>query len=240
MSRPTFSLQPLEARRFLSATPTAVSDSPDVVEARQELQQVTLELRHDRYAGRAALFEIRAQIIEELQKLYASDKGDEVREALAPLYKDLRAALRAQGQARHDVLEDLQAVREKWAPTLKADVEAVWAAKLSGDDDALAEATKKIEADRKSLYDELNPLKDKLKEVTKETSVAIQNAHDAIEDKLGEFDDTLKDLFEKLRTKAKEVEQELIADTDAVMAAREKLRQALQDAGHSTADPALA
>jgi hypothetical protein len=240
MARPTFLLQPLEARRLLSASPTAVSDSPDVTEARQELQQVTMELRHDRFAGRAALFEIRAQIIEELQKLYASDKGDDVRAALAPLYKDLHAALRAQGEARHEVLEDLQAVREKWAPTLKADIDAVWAAKRSGDEDALDEATKKIEADRKSLYDELNPLKDKLKEVTEETSKPIQDAHDAIEDKLGEFSDTLKDLFQKLRDKRKEVEQELIADTQAVMDAREKLRQALQDAGQSTADPALA
>jgi len=240
MTRPTFLIQPLEPRRFLSATPMLASDSPEVTDAREALQQVTMDLRHDRFAGRSAIFEIRGQIIEELQKLYASDKGDDARAAVEPLYKDLRAALRAQGEARMDVLKDLQAIREKFGPTLRADIDAVWAAKRSGDDDALAEATKKIEADRKDLYAELNPLKEKLKSVTEDTSEAIMDARTAIEDKLAEFSDTLKDLFAKLRTKAKDVEQTLIADTKAVMDARENLRQALEDAGESTADPALA
>jgi predicted nucleic acid-binding Zn-ribbon protein len=229
-ARPTFSLQPLEARRFLSATAAAlVDDCPEVVEARQDLQSAIGELRHDRYQGRQDLGAIRSQIVEELRKLYESDKGDDVRAAVAPLYKELREALRAQGEARHEVLEDLQAVREKWQPTLVADIDAVWKAKRAGDEDALADATAKIEADRKALYDELNPLKDKLKQVTDETSQAIQDAHDAIEDKIAEFSDTLKDLFARLRTKANDVRDTLVADHQAYETAQQSLADAIKE-----------
>jgi hypothetical protein len=236
--RPNFSIQPLEARRFLSASPAVVNDSPDVAEAREQLQQVTMELRHDRYQGRAELFELRSQVIEELRKLYA-EKGDEVQAALAPLYKTLRNAIRAQGDARMGVLEELQDIREKWQPAIEADIKAVWDAKRAGDEDALADATKQIESDRSKLYAELNPLKAKLKQVTEDARGAITDAHTAIEDKLGEFSDTLKDLIAKHRAKQAEVHAELTADTEAVLAAREKLRQALKDAGESEADPAL-
>jgi seryl-tRNA synthetase len=230
-AQPTFSLQPLEARRFLSATAAAVDveTCPEVIEARQDLQSTIQELRHDRYEGRQALGEIRSQIVEELRKLYESDKGDEVRDAVAPLYKKLRETLRAQGEARREVLEDLQAIREKWQPTIVADIEAVWKAKREGDEDALADATAKIEADRKALYDDLNPLKDKLKQVTEETSQAIQDAHDAIEDKLGEFSDKLKDLFAQLRAKAKDVHDTLVADHQAYETAQQSLADAIKE-----------
>src|SRR5918993_1054292 len=59
MSRPTFSPQPLEARRFLSVTPMHVEDCPEVVEARTDLQEVTMALRNDRFAGRQAMGAIR-------------------------------------------------------------------------------------------------------------------------------------------------------------------------------------
>ena len=96
-AQPTFSLQPLEARRFLSATAAHIEDCPEVIEAQQGLQESIRELRHDRYQGRQELAAIRADIVEELRKLYEGDQGDEIREAVAPLYKELRAALRAQG-----------------------------------------------------------------------------------------------------------------------------------------------
>jgi hypothetical protein len=237
-SRPTFSLQPLEARRFLSVSPGIVNDSPEVAQAREELQQVTQELRHDRYQGRQELGEIRAQVIEELRKLY-EEKGDEVREAVAPLYKSLRDKIRAQGEARREVLEDLQDIRDEYQPTLQADIQAIMKARQDHDEDALADATEKFEADRAKLYAELNPLKARLQEVTEAARGAISDTRTAIEDKLGEFSDTLKDLIEQHRAKAKEVEATLIADHNAWLAAREKLREALADAGQP-ADPALA
>jgi hypothetical protein len=228
-AQPTFSLQPLESRRFLSATAAHIEDCPEVTEAQQELHESIRELRHDRYQGRQELAAIRADIVEELRKLYASDQADEIREAVAPLYKELREALRAQGEARREVLEDLQGVRETWAPILHADIEAVWKAKREGDDDALAEATAKIEADRKALYEELNPLKEQLHQVTLDTSEAIQDARDAIEDKLGEYSDTLKDLIEKLRAKAKEVHDTLVADHQAYVNAQRSLADAIKE-----------
>lgn len=228
IARPTFSLQPLEPRRFLSATAAHVDDCPQVVEAQEALHESVRELRHDRYQGRQELAAIRADIVEELRRLYESDQGDEIRAAVAPLYRELREALRAQGEARREVLEDLQAVREKWAPILRADVEAVWEAKHAGDADALAEATAKIEADRKALYEELNPLKEQLHQVTLDTSEAIQDARDAIEDKLGEYSDTLKSLIEKLRARAKAVHEELVADHQAYLTAQKNLADAIE------------
>jgi hypothetical protein len=229
MDRPNFSLQPLEARRFLSATAVHLHECPEVVEARENVQELTLELRKDRYRGRAALAEIRAQVVAELQELYESGQGDEVREAVAPLYKELREAFRAQGEARRGVIEELQAVREEWHPILEADIKAVREAHAAGDEEALAEAKAKAEADRKAFYAELNPLKQKLQDVTEAGREAITEARIAIEDKLAEFSDELKDLLDDLRTKAAEVEAELTAGHNAVMAARQTLAEEIEE-----------
>ena len=228
MSRPTFSLQPLEARRFLSATPPHVEDCPEVVEAREDLQEVTMDLRHDRYAGRQALGAIRAEIVEELRRMH-EENGEELREAVAPLRQELVAAIRALGAARHEILQDLQAIREKWQPTIQADLAAIRDARAGGDEDAAQEATDKFHADRNALYAELNPLKERLLEVTKEKGAAITDARLAIEDKLAEFSPALESLLAQLRTKAREVEAKLIAGHDKVMAAREELRVAIEN-----------
>ena|SRR5688572_5601384 len=111
MSRPTFSMQPLEARRFLSASPAAhVDDCPEVVEAREDLQEVAQDFRHDRYAGRQAIAAIRAEVGEELRKMH-EENGEELEQAVAPLRQELRAAIRALGAARAEILEDLQAIQ---------------------------------------------------------------------------------------------------------------------------------
>ena len=235
MTRPTFSLQPLEPRRFLSAAPLHVEDCPEVVEARQDLQEVEMQLRHDRSIGRHELAGIRAQIIEELHKLYA-EKGDELREAVAPLQHELRAAIRAQAEARRVILEDLQAIRDKWHPTLQADLQAVLEARAAGDADALAEALDQFHADRNALYAELNPLKAELREVTEETNGAITAARLAIEDKLAEFSLTLAELLERLRTRSYEIGQKLLAGHNAVMDARQELADAIAECREEHAD----
>ncbi len=228
MSRPTFSLQPLEARRFLSATPAHVEDCPEVVEAREDLQDVTVDLRHDRYAGRQAIAAIRAEVIVELDKMH-EENGDELEEAVAPLRKNLRDAIRAMGAARHEVLEELQGIRDEWQPTIAADLAAIRDARAAGDEDALKAATDKFHADRSSLYAELNVLKAELKEVTEEKGKAISEAHLAIEDKLAEFSPKLRELLDKLRAKAHEVGQTLQAGHDQVVAAQAKLKEAIAE-----------
>jgi hypothetical protein len=228
MSRPTFSLQPLEARRFLSATPAHVEDCPEVIEAREEVQEVSLDFRHDRFAGRQALVAIRAEVGEELRQMH-EENGEELEQAVAPLRQELRAAIRAMGAARHEVLEDLQGIREKWQPTIQADLAAIHDARVAGDEDALKEATDKFHADRSSLYAELNVLKAELKEVTEEKGQAISDAYLAIEDKLAEFSPTLRELLDKLRAKQREVMQTLEADHDKVVAAQQNLKEAIEE-----------
>jgi hypothetical protein len=127
MSRPTFSLQPLEARRFLSVTPLHVEDCPEVVEAREDLQEVTMNLRHDRYAGRQALGAIRAEIVEELRRMH-EENGEELREAVAPLRQELVAALKEQlvevtKEKGQDITDARLAIEDKLAefsPTLES------------------------------------------------------------------------------------------------------------------------
>lgn len=187
-----------------------------------------MQLRHDRYAGRQALSAIRAEVIEELHKMH-EENGDALREAVAPLRRELRAALHAQGEARREVFEELQAVREQWQPTIEADLQAVREARAAGDRSALAEALDQFHADRNALYAELNPLKDKLRAVTIEKGEAVTEARLAIEDKLAEFSPRLKELLEKLRTKAESIERTLIAGHNAVMAARQTLADALAE-----------
>ena len=228
MSRPTFSLQPLEARRFLSASPMHIEDCPEVTEAREELHEVTVDLRHDRFAGRQAIAAIRAEVIVELDKMHA-ENGEALEEAVAPLRQELRAAIRAMGAARHEVLEDLQGIREKWQPTIAADLAAIHEARVAGDEDALKEATDKFHADRSSLYAELNVLKAELKEVTEEKGQAISDAYLAIEDKLAEFSPKLRELLDKLRAKQREVMQTLQADHDKVVAAQQNLKEAIEE-----------
>jgi hypothetical protein len=228
MTRPTFALQMLESRRLLSASAVEPHDCPEVTEAREDLHEVAVQYHQDRREGRAALKEIRAEIAEELRELYA-EKGDEIREAIAPLREELAEAIKSQVEQRRAVLQDLHEVREKWAPIIAEDVKAVLKAKADGDEEALAEATEKIIADRNALKAELLPLKQQLEEVMKETRLAISEARTAIEDKLAEFSDTLKDLLDELRTKAKEIETTLIADHNAVVAAQQNLREAIAE-----------
>ena len=227
MSRPTFSLQPLEARRFLSASPMHVEDCPEVVEAREELHEVSEDFRHDRYAGRQAIAAIRAEVGEELRRMH-EENGEELEEAVAPLRQELRAAIRALGAARAEILEDLQGIRDKWQPTITADLQAIRAAHAAGDEEALKEATDKFHADRSSLYAELNVLKAELKEVTEEKGQAISDAYLAIEDKLAEFSPKLRELLDKLRAKQAEVMQTLQAGHDKVVAARQNLSEAIE------------
>jgi gas vesicle protein len=229
MSRPTFSMQPLEARRFLSASPAAhIDECPEVLEARQELQEVSQDFRHDRYAGRQAIAAIRAEVGEELRQMH-EENGEELQEAVAPLRQELRAAIRALGAARAEILEDLQAIREKWQPTITADLQAIRAAHASGDADALKDATDQFHEDRSALYAELNVLKADLKAVTEEKGQAISDAYLAIEDKLAEFSPTLRELLDKLRAKQREVMATLQADHEEVAAAQEKLKMAVEE-----------
>jgi len=235
MSRPTFSLQPLEARRFLSATPAHVEDCPEVIEAREEVQEVSLDFRHDRYAGRQALAAIRAEVGEELRQMH-EENGEELEEAVAPLRQELRSAIRALGAARREILDDLQGIRDEWQPTITADLQAIRAAHAAGDEDALKEATDQFHADRSSLYAELNVLKGELKAVTEEKGPAISDAYLAIEDKLAEFSPKLRELLDKLRAKQQEVMQTLQADHEQFVAAQEKLKTAIEECREEHAD----
>ena len=228
MSRPIFVVQPLEARRFLSAAPALVDECPEVVDARQDVQVAEAQLRRDRSRGRYELNELRQAIGEEIRKIYA-EHGDEVRDAVAPLHQALRAAIRAQTEARRAILDDLQDLREKWQPTLTADLHAVLEARRSGDADALADALDKFHADRNALYAELNPLKQQLRQVTEETNEDITEARLAIEDKLAEYSDTLKDLLDQLRTRSYEIGQKFQAGHNAVMQARKTLADAIAE-----------
>ena len=229
MSRPTFSMQPLEARRFLSASPAAVIDEcPEVVDARAELQEVSQDFRHDRYAGRQAIAAIRGEVGEELHRMH-EESGEELEQAVAPLRQELRAAIRALGAARADILEDLQGIRDKWQPTITADLQAIRAAHASGDQDALKEATDEFHEHRSSLYAELNILKADLKAVTEEKGQAISDAYLAIEDKLAEFSPKLRELLEKLRAKQQEVMQTLQADHEKFASAETKLKTAIEE-----------
>ena len=233
MSRPTFSMQSLEARRFLSAAPAAaptaiVDECPEVIEARAELQEVAQDFRHDRYAGRQAIAAIRAEVGEELRKMH-EENGEELEQAVAPLRQELRAAIRALGAARAEILEDLQGIRDKWQPTITADLDAIRAAHAAGDEDALKEATDQFHEDRSKLYAELNVLKADLREVTEEKGQAISDAYLAIEDKLAEFSPTLRELLDKLRAKQQEVIETLKGDHEQFVAAQEKLKTTIEE-----------
>ena len=236
MSRPKFSMQPLEARRFLSASPAAVVDEcPEVVDARAELQEVSQDFRHDRYAGRQAIAAIRAEVGAELRNMH-EENGEELEEAVAPLRQELRAAIRALGAARAEILEDLQGIRDTWQPTITADLQAIRAAHAAGDEDALKEATDQFHEDRSSLYAELNVLKGELREVTEEKGQAISDAYLAIEDKLAEFSPTLRELLDKLRAKQQDVMETLQADHEQFAAAQEKLKTAIEECREEHAD----
>jgi len=228
MTRPSFALQPLESRRLLSASAVDVHECPEVVEARQELHELVVDFARDRRTGRAALAEIRAEIREVLAQLY-EEKGEEIREALAPLHEELAEAFKSQSEQRRALLSDMREIREQWAPILAADLEAVLQARASGDEEALKEASDKLIADRNAMKAELLPLKQELAEVMKETRAQIGEIRQRIDDTLATFSDELKSLLDQLRTKAQEVHDLLTADHDAVVAAEQKLRQAIAE-----------
>lgn len=228
MSRPIFSLQPLESRRFLSAAHAVAAECPDVVEAREDLQEVAADLRDDRRAGRRAIAAIRVDIVEELRRMYA-ENGDAIREAVAPLREQLASVIRELGSARREILDDLRGIRETWQPTIQADIEAVHAARAAGDAEAEAAALDKFHAHRSALYAELNPLKQDLIEVTKEKGQRMSEIRAAIDDALAEFSPTLESLLDRLRQKAADVAATLTAGHNAVVAAQEKLRAELEE-----------
>jgi chromosome segregation ATPase len=236
MRQPNFSLQPLECRRMLHAGPhvgvTAagvLDECPEVTEARSALQDVVKQLRADQRAGRTTLKDDRDAIVEELRQL-ADEKGeDAVKEALQPLKDKLRADEKAKFKELRAAGEELRTAKRDARKTLFADLQALRAARLGGDQDAIDAAQAKLDADKAKVQEDLNPIRDDIIAIRDKYRPIITADHDAIQAKLEELNPDLAPLFDKLETDANALHDKLMADQEKVTTAGADLKTAIAD-----------
>ena len=219
-----FDLQSLEPRTLLAFHPTSgLLTDPTIVADRAAVQAAFTELSKDARAGRTTIHTDQQAIRDELKKL-ADDKGqDAINDALQPLKDKLRADEKSKHKELRAAAEELRTAKRAWNKTIHADLAAWRDARVSGDQDAIDAARKKLEDDRKAAQDDLKPIRDKITAIANKWRPIITADHDAITAKLEELDPALKPLFDKFASDTDKLTTELKSDQEALADATEKL-----------------
>jgi hypothetical protein len=232
-------MQALESRRLLDGVhdhPAGdLLDCPEVISARQDLQAVMTTLRHDKRAGQASLADTREQIRDEMKQL-VQDKGEQgLKDAMQPLNDKLRADEKAKFKELRNAGDELRVAKRDWTRTVAADLKAWRAARVAGDEDAATAAKEKLDADRQSARDALDPIREKILAIKDKWRPIIGADHDVIQDKLVELNPDLGPLFDKLDADAQALHDKLLADQQKVVGATGALADAIKDCREATA-----
>ncbi|MEO6435035.1 MAG: hypothetical protein ABIP55_04645 [Tepidisphaeraceae bacterium] len=231
-----FDLQPLESRRFLSVTPAHVGDRidpfvdcPEVIEAREGLQDAAQQVRKDKREGLTAIRADQLAIREEYQQLIDEEGAEAVQDALAPLREKLREDTRLKNKELRAAAEELRIAKRAGRQLLAADLLALREANESGDQAAIDAAKAKLDADRAKLQEDLKPIRDEILAIKQEKRELLAADHAAIESKLKELNPDLIPLFDDLHEDAAALEAKLQISVAAVTDATEALKQAIAD-----------
>lgn len=240
MNRPgLFELQPLESRRLLSVSKVFIEARPEprlplaecteVVEARADLAEATLQLRQKKRDGMQVIRQDQLAIREEYQELIEEKGADVVQDALAPLREKLREDTRLKNKELRGVAEELRIAKRSGRQLLAADMEALLEAQASGDADAIEAAREKLAADRAKIQEDLKPIRDRMLEIKQAKRDLLAADHAAIQAKLEELNPDLVPLYDQLAEDAAALEAKLQSALAAVSDANEALRQAIAD-----------
>src|SRR5437868_9630169 len=164
----SFSMDSLESRTFLSATPAlhrpptlaslaAAVTNPTVQADLKQLQTDTTKLRTDTRAARHALAADRTAINAELAKLRQSHP--DLNTTVAPLRQQLKKDRVALRNALKDNNAAIRTTAKNGAKTLRLDRRVIRTARLAHDQSALTAAQAKFKADAAKLASDLTKLR---------------------------------------------------------------------------------
>lgn len=234
-----FELQPLEARRLLSAGEAFIEARPDVrvpfvecaevVEARAEAADVMRQLRAEKRNGMLVIRQDQLAIRGEFQELIEEKGADTVQDALAPLREKLREDTRLKSKELRAVAEELRIAKRSGRQLIAADMEALREANASGDAAAIEAAREKLAEDRAKIQEDLKPIRDRMLEIKQAKRELLAADHAAIQAKLEELNPDLAPLYDQLAEHAAALEAKLQSALAAVTDANEALRQAIAD-----------
>ena len=242
-------MQPLESRRLLHAghlhvglgagmgvgqgagggAGAVLEECPEVVEAREGLQDAVAKLNADHRAGRKTIKADRIAIVEEMKQL-ADDIGQQaIKDALQPLKDELHTQTRAKNKEFKAAREELRIAKRKGRQLIAADLEALKEAQQSGDQEAIDAAKAKVQATREQVQEDLKPIRDGIVALGEKWRPILTEAHEAVESKLEELNPDLAPLFDKLDDDIESIQAKLEADHAAVSTAQEELKTAIAD-----------
>src|SRR5205823_3269818 len=184
--------EPLESRTLLAFSPTSgLLSDPTIVADRAAVQKAFDELRGDARSGRTDIRADQQAIRTELQKL-ADDQGESaIHDALQPLKDKLRADEKARNKELRAKLQELRTTKRNLLKEVRADLIAWRDARISGDQDAIDAAAKKLADDKTAAQDALKPIRDDIVAIKDKWRPIITADHDAIEAKLEDLDPAL-------------------------------------------------